>query len=165
MRGVPRLFRSDQWFALGTFTLGGLGRGKQEVHGLPCRAGPPHDRATRRRPRLRRVSPRPPRPGCVASGNGRLGLYHVSSEPLFPSRPRSRPAERHPQGDAIRFRSIILTSSPPGPRDPPIRSGSRFNHALHLAHGLTLEPGGMPADFRATFVVGPARTAGRISSR
>ena len=46
LRCMPRRVRSDQWLALGARTLGGFARGKQEVHGLPCRAGPSSERAS-----------------------------------------------------------------------------------------------------------------------
>ena len=102
----------------------GQRRGKQEVHGLPCRAGPPQNRAKGRRPRLCRVSPRPPRPRCVASGDGRLGVHNVSPEPGCPSRPGAAQADCCGQRDPISTGSTILTSLPPGRREPFIRGGS-----------------------------------------
>ncbi len=104
IRRAPRatVVCADQWLAVGAFAVGSLGYGKQEVHGLPCRAGASQDRAERLGPGLRGVSSRPPRPRRIAADDGRLGVHRVSPESAVPSSRRCGPTRGSRGGNSFR---------------------------------------------------------------
>ncbi len=144
--GMPPALHTDQPFTVGAGLCDRLARRRLPMPDLSRRARPSPERTRRRHPGLRRVPQRPPRARGFVAGDGRLGLHAMSRR--LEAAPRPGAGTRSVGGSVSRFDTAHHPEFRTTPDDRAMSPRRvKFNHARHLAAGLTLEEGGMPFTF------------------